>query len=262
MLLATTARRVGRHQSTAVVSPAMMRGCSQMSTPPAPIVFLLDCDNTLLDNDAVKADLDAKLGALLGDARNKEFWDLYETVRQETELVNYPVVLERFAARYPDEATIARARSIIMDYPFASRLYPDTLPTLSYLRDLGKPAILSDGDPIYQPLKITNSGLAAAVEDRVLVYVHKEDHLDEVMRTWPAEFYVAVDDKARILAEIKERRPDRFVTVHVRQGHYGAVVGVYSPPPDLSLAGIGDLRGYGADDYRRLLRRSAAPFGT
>jgi FMN phosphatase YigB (HAD superfamily) len=227
-----------------------------MTMAAEPVVFLLDIDNTLLDNDALKADVDQRLRALLGPELVSQFWDVYEAVRSETDTVNYPVVLERFAPLCPDAVTRERVRMVVMDYPFASRVYPETPATLEHLRAIGRPAILSDGDPIYQPLKIERSGLAAEVEGRVLVYVHKEDHLEEVMAQWPGSFYVAVDDKARILAETKRRHPNRFVTVHVRQGHYGAEEMTLTPAPDVSLAGIGDLRQYGVEDLRRLLPRA------
>jgi hypothetical protein len=217
-----------------------------------PLVFLLDVDNTLLDNDALKAYLGAQLGAELGSRLNAEFWDLYEAVRRETEVVNYPVVLDRFAALCPDPAVYARVRTIVMECPFAGFLYPATLDVLAHLRAIGRPAILSDGDPIYQPLKIERSGLAAAVEGRVLVYVHKEQHLPEVMATWPGALYVAVDDKARILAALKALHPDRFVTVHVRQGHYGTDPTAFTPAPDLQLGGIGELAAYSAADLMGL----------
>ncbi|HEY7834108.1 MAG TPA: hypothetical protein VIG30_11100 [Ktedonobacterales bacterium] len=223
-----------------------------MSAQPASLVFLLDCDNTLLDNDALKADLDRQLGVLLGAELNAPFWELYEAVRQETETVNFPVVLERFAPLCPSAALMERARAIIMDYPFAARLYPDTLAALDHLDAIGQPAILSDGDPIYQPRKIARSGLAAAVRERVLVYTHKEDHLDEVMARWPAALYVAVDDKARILAAMRARESGRFVTVHVRQGHYGTDPAAYLPAPDLTLDTIAALRNLSAADFARL----------
>lgn len=226
-----------------------------MTTPGLPLVFLLDCDNTLLDNDALKADLDRQLGALFGVDLNVRFWELYETVRQETEVVNFPVVLERFAPICGDNSLCERARAIIMDYPFAERLYPDSLATLAYLCAIGQPAILSDGDAIYQPLKIARSGLASAAEERVLVYIHKEDHLDEVIARWPASLYVAVDDKARILAALRARRPDRFATIHVRQGHYGTDPTNYTPTPDMTIDQIGDLRALSVDDFTRLLGR-------
>lgn len=225
-----------------------------MTMADAPVVFLLDCDNTLLDNDALKADVDQRLMALLGPALAHAFWELYEAVRLEADLVNYPVVLERFAALCPDAALRERVRAVVMDYPFAGRIYPDTPATLTHLRAIGRPAILSDGDPFYQPLKIERSGLADEVDGRVLVYAHKEEHLEEVMARWPGSFYVAVDDKARILAEMKRRHPRRFVTIHVRQGHYGAEQVTFDPAPDVSLAGIGDLCQYAVEDLRRLAR--------
>ena len=228
-----------------------------MTAPDRSLVFLLDCDNTLLDNDALKADLDTRLGKLLGTELNTRFWDLYEEVRRDTDVVNYPVVLDRFAQHCPDIALYDQARAIIMDYPFAERLYPDTMAVLAHLRTIGIPAILSDGDPIYQPLKIERSGLAAAVEGRVLIYIHKEDHLDEVMERWPAPMYVPVDDKRRILAAIKRLHPARFVTVHVRQGHYAAEPVSYAPAPDLDLPGISDLLRYTSADFWRVAGQSA-----
>lgn len=219
-------------------------------------VFILDVDNTLLDNDAIKADYDRLLRGLLGAELIQRFWAVYEAVRDETGTVDYPLTLERFRADCPDAETLERARALIMDYPFAERLYPDTLATLDHLRDIGEPAIVSDGDPVYQARKIEESGLRAAVEDRVLIYVHKEDHLDTIMTHWPAALYVMVDDKARILSATKSRLPSRFVTVHVRQGHYGLETEQYTPPPDMSLAGIGDLRGYGIEDFVRHVGKS------
>jgi FMN phosphatase YigB (HAD superfamily) len=137
-----------------------------------------------------------------------------------------------------------------MDYPFAERVYPGALETLAYLRRIAFPAIVSDGDGVYQPLKIERAGLAAAVEGHVLIYVHKEEHLDEILARWPAPFYVMVDDKQRILSATKARMPDRFVTVHVRQGHYGIDPERFDPAPDLSIAHIADLRGFSLAELR------------
>lgn len=222
--------------------------------PDESIVFLFDVDNTLLDNDALKDDLHAQLGSALGPALNARFWGLYETVRQERDVVDLPLTLARFAPLCPDAALAERARAIVMGYPFASRLYPTSLAALAHARALGTPAILSDGDALYQPLKIARSGLAAEVAGRVLVYIHKEQHVAAVMAAWPAALYVAVDDKARILAALVERQPRRFVTVHVRQGHY-ADDPPDGPPPDFTLAGIGDLPQLSAADLWRHARR-------
>ena len=214
---------------------------------------MLDCDNTLLDNDALKADLADRLRVLLGPHRDSAFWRLYEDVRAETGTVDYPRTIERFGAVLGDETLLEAVRAVVMDYPFALRLYPDALATLAHLSTIGQPTIVSDGDQVYQPLKIARSGLAAAVEQRVLIYVHKEVHLDEIAVRWPAEFYVMVEDKAQILSATKARLPDRFVTIHVRQGHYGLEPVTSIPAPDLTIDRIGDLRSLTLDTMRRHL---------
>lgn len=219
----------------------------------APVVFVLDCDNTLLDNDTLKMDLDVGLRQILDQGLVERFWQVYEEVRAESGTVDFPMTLERFRGDCPDVARMERIRALVMDYPFAQRLYPATLETLAYLRSIGMPTIVSDGDQIYQRLKIERSGLAVAVAGDVAIYVHKEEHLEEIMRRWPASFYVIVDDKARILSETKARFPERFVTVHVRQGHYGTEDPHYTPAPDISLASIGDLRTVTLDELRRHL---------
>jgi FMN phosphatase YigB (HAD superfamily) len=218
--------------------------------PVGPAVFILDCDNTLLDNDALKDDLDVRLRALLGESRAERFWRVYEDVRNQTGTVDYPETIEYFRYELHDNALLERVRTLIMDYPFADRLYPGALTTLAYLRRIAFPTIVSDGDDIYQPRKIEGAGLAAAVGEHVLIYLHKEEHLDEIFARWPAPFYVMVDDKARILSATKARHPDRFVTVHVRQGHYGLDPEHFDPAPDVSIAYIADLHDFGLAELR------------
>jgi FMN phosphatase YigB (HAD superfamily) len=212
-----------------------------MSATASPLVFLLDCDNTLLDNDAIKRDVNHQLTDLLGAARTATFWQLYEAVRQETGVVNYPLVLQRFAAVFPDPGLLDRVRRIVFEYPFATRVYPAVPAVLGHLHALGNVAILSDGDAVYQAAKLERSGLAAAVNGNVLITTHKEERLDEVMARWPAQCYVVVDDNPRILAAIKRYRPERFVTVQVQQGHYAAEASGYSPAPDITYATIADV---------------------
>ena len=226
---------------------------SEVDRPPAPIVFVLDCDNTLLDNDQVKSDMDAALRALLGDALTARFWEVYEEVRKHKGTVDLPQTFADFRADLPDDATLEQVRSIIMDYPFATRLFPATRDTIAYLREHGLPVIVSDGDSVYQPRKIEQSGLADAVQGQWVIYTHKEDHLDEVMRRWPAEFYLMVDDKARILAETKRRLPQRFVTAHLLKGHYAG--DTYNPAPDIILRDIADLRTLDLSALRTYLYR-------
>lgn len=222
---------------------------SEEAIPHSEVVFLLDCDNTLLDNDAVKADMDAQLRELLGMAMAETFWTQYEEVRRLTGTVDLPLTFERFDERHPDPISSARLRSIIMDYPFASRVYPETMATIAYLKTLGLPAILSDGDSLYQPHKIEQSGLAEAVNWQAVIYVHKEDHIAEIMARWPASFYVAVDDKGRILTALKRLRPDRFVTVHIVQGHY-AQADTPEILPDITITSIGELQRFTLDDFQ------------
>lgn len=228
-----------------------MDAAAAISRTSAPIVFVLDCDNTLLDNDSVKTEMDAQLKALLGEALTVQFWQVYEEVRKRVGGVDLPTTFAEFRHYLSDDATLARVRSIIMDFPFATRLYPTTLPTLRYLRTVGLPTIVSDGDSVYQPRKIELSGLAGAVNGQWVVYTHKEERLNEVMERWPADFYVMVDDKARILSATKRLFPNRFVTVHILQGHYAEES--YTPAPDITLRDIGDLQTLDLNDLRRYL---------
>ncbi len=218
------------------------------------VVFLLDCDNTLLDNDAIKDGMDARLRAILGPELTERFWTLYEEVRKDADTVDLPLTFERFEPYCPDPETMMRVRSAIMGFPFSSELFPETMETLRYLNEVGTPIIVSDGDTVYQPLKIEQSGLEGAVDGQVVIYIHKEDHVDEIMARWPAPFYVAVDDKGRILAALKRMHPDRFVTVHVLQGHYAHADEPLNPAPDITINSIGELRRYGIEDFRRYLR--------
>jgi len=209
--------------------------------PTGPVVYILDCDNTLLDNDAVKAGMETQLRVVLGDTLADRFWKIYEDVRESTGgTVDLPETFKRLRPELPDDATYERAYAAVMDYPFATRLYPTTLAVLRRLASVGLPVIVSDGDQVYQPRKIEHSGLAAAVNGQVVIYSHKEDHLDELQARWPASYYVMVDDKARILAETKRSLPNRFVTIHILQGHYAGDTS-FTPKPDLTLASIGDL---------------------
>lgn len=213
-----------------------------MTTPILPVACLLDFDNTLYDNDTLKSDLDAQLRGMLTPAQVQRFWDLYEATRSHAGTVDFPATMAEFRPEIaPDLAE--RVWSAIWDYPFASHVYPQSQLAIAHLWSLGASVgIVSDGDPIYQPHKIELSGITAAVRGQVRIYVHKQEHLDEVFAWLPAQHYVMVDDKATILAEIKRRYPDRFTTVHVRQGHYADIAA--DPAPDVDVDSIGDLLGF------------------
>jgi hypothetical protein len=207
-------------------------------------VFLLDVDNTLLDNDRSKADMQAALLNLLGDDGAERFWQLYEQVREELDVVSYPETLKRFASDWKDRQVAEKAAELINDWPYTEYLYPGTMPALEHLTEMGDVAILSDGDEDYQPRKIMCAGLTEAVGGPadVLIFTHKEHSLDEVLHVLPSRHYVLVDDKQRILARAKEHLGDRLTTVWVKQGHYATDPKYYSKPdPDIVLDNIRDL---------------------
>jgi FMN phosphatase YigB (HAD superfamily) len=181
------------------------------------------------------------------------FWDIYEQVRHERDVVDIPLSLKRFRAETPlsqmDEQTYIHVRSLFENYPFFQALYPHVLETLRYLSTLGLTVILSDGDEYFQAVKISNSGLAEAVEGRVLIYVHKQEHLDEVMKLYPADRYVMADDKPEILADSKAIMGNRLTTVFVQQGKYAKGPLPEHFVPDITVEHIGDLRFYGAEQF-------------
>jgi FMN phosphatase YigB (HAD superfamily) len=211
------------------------------------VVFLLDVDNTLLDNDRIVADLRAHLVRAFGAASADRYWVEFERLRSELGYADYLGALQRYRAdieaRGPGAHRLLSMSSFLVDYPFTERLYPQALDVIAHLGRLGPTVILSDGDVVFQPRKIERSGLRAAVADRVLVFIHKERMLDVVAHHFPARRYVMVDDKERILAAMKAVWGERLVTVFPRQGHYAhdpANVGRY-PPADCSVERIGEL---------------------
>jgi FMN phosphatase YigB (HAD superfamily) len=222
------------------------------------LVFLLDVDNTLLDNDRAKEDMAARVEALVGAERAQRWWDLYEQVRRETDVVDYPRTLTRYRATFPDEPCFPHLADYILGLPYAGYVYPGALETLAYLRTLGTTVIVSDGDTVYQAAKIARAGLAAAVDDHVLIFLHKEGRIQEVRERYPAEHYVLVDDKLRILAAVKDAWGERVTTVFPRQGHYAhdpEILASY-PSADLSVERIGDVLGH---DLPTLLAASPGP---
>ena len=210
------------------------------------IVFLLDVDNTLLDNDAVRRDLHEHLGCQFGAEARDRYWALFEKLRVELGYADYLGALQRYRREAMTEPRLLLMSSFLVDYPFAQRLYPRALAVLAHLRRWGPTVILSDGDVVFQPRKVQRSGLWDAVDGRVLIYIHKEQMLADVERRYPAVRYVMVDDKLRILAAMKRSWGARLTTVFPRQGHYALDpknVATY-PAADVTLERIGDLADY------------------
>jgi len=212
----------------------------------ARVVFLFDVDNTLLDNDRVAADLQRHLISNVGAEGAQEYWQIFEQLRTDLGYADYLGGLQRYRAKHPHAQQLLCMSDFLINYPFAERLFPDALKVIEHVQQWGSAVILSDGDVVFQPLKISRSGLANAVSGRVLIYVHKEQELDDLEQRYPAEHYVLVDDKLRILAAVKKFWASRVTTVFVRQGHYAAdpkVLASY-PPADISIGRIGDLLHY------------------
>jgi len=215
-------------------------------TSPDDFVVLLDCDNTLLDNDLVQGDLRAHLAREFGVESRDRYWAILEQLRAEVGYVDYLGALQRYRLEAVSDPRLLLMSSFLVDYPFASRLYPGALDAIRHLRTWGLTVILSDGDVVFQPRKIQRSGLWAAVEGRVLIYIHKEQMLDAVAERYPARHYVMVDDKLRILAAMKQAWKDRVTTIFPRQGHYALDPNniIAYPAADLTVERIGDLVNY------------------
>jgi len=213
-----------------------------MPAPPD-VVFLLDVDNTLLDNDAVIADLRRHLIDRFGPECERRYWEILEELRTQLGYADYLGALQRYRLERPREPRVLEIALYLLHYPFADRVYPGARDAVARLSTRGPVVILSDGDVVFQPRKVERSGLWAAVEGRVLIYVHKEEMLDDVERRYPARRYVMVDDKVRILAAMKASWGDRLTTVFVRQGHYAHdVINLARyPAADVTIERIGDL---------------------
>jgi FMN phosphatase YigB (HAD superfamily) len=207
------------------------------------VVFLLDIDNTLIDNDGIVADLGRHLETRFGKGRRDNYFAIFEQLRSELGYADYLGALQRYRLQDEHDPRMLEMSSFLVDYPFTERLFPDALDVIAHLHRWGPVVILSDGDAVFQPRKADRSGLWKAVESRVLIYVHKEKELDDVVKRYPAEQYVLVDDKLRILTAVKRQWGERVTTVFVRQGHYAIDPAVLksNPPADRTAEHIGDL---------------------
>ncbi len=219
----------------------------------ATLAFLLDVDNTLLANDDVKKDFDEHLQVELGPALTQRFWAIYEQVRQEESVVDIPLSLKRLREQVPlselDEQTYLHVHSIFDNYPFINKLYPYVFETLAYLKTLGTTVVVSDGDLIFQAEKIVNSHLADAVGGRVLIYTHKQQKIDDIMKNYPADHYVMIDDKPQILVDSKRIMGNTLTIVFVKQGKYSLEKFPESFVPDITVPHIGDVRNITADQF-------------
>ncbi|HUO09855.1 MAG TPA: HAD family hydrolase [Phycisphaerae bacterium] len=210
------------------------------------VVFLFDVDNTLLDNDHVVTDLGRHLETEFGLETRKRYFELFEELRGELGYADYLGALQRYRMENPRDTRLLAMSSFLVDYPFANRLYPGSIDAIDHVKKWGPAVVLSDGDVVFQPRKVRRSGIFEAVEGNVLIYIHKEEMLDEVERRYPADHYVLVDDKLRILSAVKKVWGKRLTTVFPRQGHYAfdpKTLATY-PPGDINIDRVGELVKY------------------
>ena len=207
------------------------------------VVVLFDVDNTLLDNDQVTADLKQHLEQEVGPAHEQEYWRILEELREELGYADYLGALQRYRLAYPHDSHLLAVSRFLVNYPFSDRLFPRALDVVRHARQWGRTVILTDGDAVFQPLKIEQSGILSAVEEQVLIYVHKELELKDVEQRYPADHYVLVDDKLRILTAVKAHWGARVTTVFPRQGHYATDPEALRtfPAADLAIDRIADL---------------------
>jgi hypothetical protein len=216
-----------------------------------PTVFLVDVDNTLLDNDGLQDDLKRHLEREFGAASRDRYWTILEQLFADLGYRDYLGALQRYRVEHPEDIHLLTMSSYLVDYPFADRLYPGALGVLERLRGWGQTVILSDGDVVFQPRKVERSGIFAAVDGHVLIYIHKEEELADVEQRYPARRYVLVDDKPRILAQVKKVWGDRVTTVLPRQGQFAQApdAASYRPAADMTVERIGDLCTYEFRDF-------------
>jgi FMN phosphatase YigB (HAD superfamily) len=213
------------------------------------LVFLFDVDNTLLDNDRVTRDLRAFLLNEVGIARCNHYWEIFERLRNELGYADYLGALQRYRVENPYDSHLLAVSTYLINYHFANRLFPNSLDVLEHCRKFGQVVILTDGDVVFQPRKVERSGLLEAVESNILIYIHKETELADVERRYPAEHYVLVDDKLRILTAIKEIWGTKVTTVFPRQGHYAfdeKEISKY-PAADIMIERIGEIMEFSAE---------------
>ena len=228
-----------------------MNGKTPERPDPADVVFLFDVDNTLLDTDRVTEDLKRHLEKEIGQEGRQSYWSHFDRLREELGYADYLGALQSYRNENPHDSHLLAVSRFLIDYPFADRLFPGALDVVRRVEQRGQAVILSDGDVVFQPLKVERSGLFEAVHGNVLIYVHKEVELSDVAKRFPADHYVMVDDKLRILAAIKESWGPRVTTVFVRQGHYALdpkILATY-PAADVRIERIGDLLDHGLSNF-------------
>jgi FMN phosphatase YigB (HAD superfamily) len=215
-------------------------------------VFLLDVDNTLLDNDRFALELGARLERSFGLAHRERYWRIFEDLRARFGVADYLGTLQAFRDGLDDHPGLLDMSQFLLEFPFSTLLFPGALEVIAHLRTMGRPVVLSDGDVVFQPRKIRHAGIRDAVRGAVLIYLHKEKVMDHVQERYPAAHYVVVDDKPNLLTAMKLVMRERLTTIFVRQGHYALAAGSNPgmPAPDRTIERIGDLKTFNSADFK------------
>ena len=215
--------------------------------------FLVDVDDTLLDNDRIRDDIEHYLDREYGADARAAYWAIQERRFVDLGYRDYLGAVQEWWESESWDPRLPAVSEYLLEYPFADRLYPRALEVLARLRDTGTTIVLTDGDAIFQPRKVARAGLSSVV-DGVLVYVHKDEELDDVERRYPAERYVLVDDKVRILAAAKRHWGDRVTTVLPLQGQFAndASLVAAHPSPDVTVGAVGELLDLDLQDLVRV----------
>jgi len=215
--------------------------------PANPVVFFIDVDNTLINNDQVKIDINKKMLDLLGEDGTSHFWDVYEQVRKDMDGVDIPATLKRLEPEFSDHAFYRKLYRTWVDFPYTDYIYPGVFEMITYLKTFALPTILSDGDASFQLRKVVKSGICHAVDGNVLIYQHKDHHFEDIADTYDACHYVMIEDKPTLLAAAKAFFGEQLTTVLVKQGKYANVPTTFQP--DYVLPSIGDVRSLSAADF-------------
>ncbi len=231
-----------------------MQNAGQRGNSVRDLVFMIDLDNTILDNDGVKKDLEQRMLEILGDALSARFWVLYEAVRKDVDVIDFFEQMKRLRAEVPEEeyAVVDAASDALADWDFSSRVYPKAIETVLHLKSMGLPLVLSDGDPVFQPTKIHKCGVTKAVDGRVFIFAHKERYLPAMELQFKANHYVLIDDKPGILMRSKAALGPKLTTVHVLQGKYALDPKLaVDYKPDIVTNNFSDLLNYGPAEFKK-----------
>jgi len=204
-----------------------------------PTLFLVDLDNTLLNNDAVKAEIRKSLITVLGQSDAQHFWDHYNAIRTKTNLVDFPSAIKKYCEEKNAKTCDIRLKKIFHSINFKQALYPNVENVLNHLKTKGEVALFTEGDMIYQKVKIEKSGVGAMV-NHIYHFEHKLEHFEAIKKKFHTYHIVVIDDRSETLMKLKALYPE-ITIVEVCQGHYSDVDHKPHPELDKTIESIGDL---------------------